>query len=1318
MPAGFLIWNRVTALSGFFENVSAEIDQCMLVDRLLLKRKLGQLAARIKQRRPVDRLQADITRSIEQSQQTLAQRQAAVPRIHFPEQLPIAEKRHEIAAAISNHQVVIIAGETGSGKTTQIPKICLQLGRGVQALIGHTQPRRLAARSVAQRIADELDTPLGEAVGYQVRFNDQVSERSYIKLMTDGILLAEIQRDPELRQYDTLIIDEAHERSLNIDFLLGYLKQLLPRRPDLKLIITSATIDLESFSRHFDGAPVIEVSGRTFPVDVIYRPLADIDEEGKLAAGIEAALIEISHQDRQQPGDVLVFLSGEAEIREVARHLRKADLQHCEILPLYARLGNAEQNKIFSSQQRRGRRIILATNVAETSVTVPGIRYVIDPGYARISRYSYRSKLQRLPIEAISQASANQRKGRCGRVSAGVCVRLYSEEDFNGREAYTDPEIKRTNLASVILKMLSMGLGDIALFPYLDPPDSRQVSDGFKLLEELGATDRHRQLTALGKTLATMPVDPRFARMIIEGHKRGALREVLLIASALSVQDPRERPAEKQQAADEAHRRFQHKQSDFLAYISLWDYYEEQRQQLSQNQLRKLCQTEYISFMRMREWRDIHIQLRLICKEIGYRENRQAADYEAIHRSLLAGLLSHVAKRDEQKIYLGARNRKLRMFPASVLFKQSVAWVAAAEITETTQVYARCCAQIQPDWLLDINDALFKRSYSEPHWQQRTGRVMAYETMTLYGLVVRDRQAVHYGPIDSVLARELFIRAALVEANYKSRADFFLHNQQLIASLEDMEAKTRRRDILVDEHKMFAFYDERIPAGIYTARSFEKWLKSSVTEQPRLLFIERGQLIREGASQANEAQFPDQLCIGDLRFPLSYRFEPGHTNDGVTVSVPIGLLNRLPRYRLEWLVPGLLRDKCIALVKLLPKALRKQLVPVPDYVDRALSLMKATDKPLQEALSVALKQSSGVTIGLDSWEIQTLDDFYRVNVQVMDASGAVLGESRDIDYLLAFFRGQVVETLQDHIDEGFQKGDIREWNFGELPQTYEFQQAGVTVVSYPALVDMKDTVAIQLKDYPKEAEQLSRRGLVRLLILQMGQQVKLLRKQLLRGNALSLQLAVTSEQREVWMEDLLYSVFSRVFLSTEPLPRDAQAFRHCLQQGRPQLQAEAERAASLLEEIATLYAGLRRQMKKASQLAWTYAIADINQQLNLLFKKGFIADVPWHWLQQYPRYLQAIERRLEKLHGHLQRDKVLAPGLDKLTTQLTTALSGNIHAQIHSEELLRYRWLLEEYRVSLFAQQLGTLEPVSEKRLQEQWQRVQQERIDKPSSAF
>jgi ATP-dependent helicase HrpA len=1293
----------------------------MLADRPALRRQWQAISKRQASKQPVDKLLAELQQRLDRSTALVAQRQAMQPAIHFPD-LPIADKREAIAEAIADHQVVVIAGETGSGKTTQLPKICLQLGRGIHGMIGHTQPRRLAARAVAQRIADELATPLGEAVGYQVRFTDQVSDNSQIKLMTDGILLAEIQRDRWLNQYDTIIIDEAHERSLNIDFLLGYLKQLLPKRPDLKLIITSATIDLQRFSKHFDDAPIIEVSGRTFPVETLYRPLQELSEDGDLAEAVELAITELMQREGSQRGDVLVFLSGEGEIREVARRLKNnreqsRAWQQCDILPLYARLSNVEQNKVFDQNQRRGRRIILATNVAETSLTVPGIRYVIDPGFARISRYSYRTKVQRLPIEAISQASANQRKGRCGRVADGVCIRLYEQEDFDSRAEFTNPEIQRTNLASVILLMLGMKMGDVERFPFVDPPDSRMIGDGFKLLEELGAVDSHRQLTATGRTLSRFQVDPRLARMLMAAAQHNCLTEVLTIVSGLSIQDPRERPADKKQASDEKHNRFRDKESDFLGLVNLWDYYEEQRQQLSQGQLRKQCQREFLNFMRMREWRDIHHQLKLVCKQLGYKYNREPASFEAVHRALLAGLLSHIASADEDRQYLGARNRKLRIFPGSALFKKSPKWIMAAEIAETSQVFARTCARIDPEWLLGINDPLFKRSYHEPHWQQKTGRVMAFETLSLFGLIIKERQRVHYGPIDAAVSRQLLIRGALVEGRIAAhspclKAAFLQHNQQLVKEVEALEAKSRRRDILVDDQQLFQFYDERIAAEVTTLKHFEKWRKDAERQQPKLLFVDKNLLMRHRAQSVDEAQFPANISSGELSFALSYRFEPGHRADGVTVTIPIGLLNRIPRHRFEWLVPGMLRDKCIALIKLLPKPIRKLVVPVPDYVDRVLAVVSVDDVPLLEVLSRQLKQLAGVTIALDQWQPELLDDFYRMNYRVVDGDGQQLGQGRDLDKLLANFQDQVSATLQQQTSKRFQSENITRWDFGELPQDYQFEQAGVTVTSYPALVDCKDSVAIELKDFPEQAHRASRAGMVRLLMLQLPQQIKVLRKELLRGNALTLQLAGIDQQRHEWLDDLLFSVFERVFLGDRELPRSEQDFQQCLQAYKQQLLAEATATAQLLAEIAGHYTAIRKQLKQANQLAWAFAVADVQQQLAQLFAAGFIVDTPWDKLQQYPRYLIAIEQRLEKLHGHFQRDKTLLASLTALSEPLYRTWQDNREAASRSEALLEFRWLLEEYRVSLFAQNLGTRQAVSEKRLKELWKTVKQTLLD------
>lgn len=965
----------------------------------------------------------------------------------------------------------------------------------------------------------------------------------------------------------------------------------------------------------------------------------------------------------------------------------------------------------------RPRRIILATNVAETSLTVPGIRYVVDPGYARISRYSFRNKVQRLPIEPISQASANQRKGRCGRVAEGVCVRLYSEEDFNNRPQFTDPEIQRTNLASVILQMLGMRMGEVQQFPFVDPPDPRMVSDGFKLLEELGAVNNKRQLSSVGKVLTRFQVDPRLARILIAAEKQGCLREALIIVSGLSIQDPRERPADKRQAADEKHRRFWHQESDFLSWVNLWEYYEEQRQALSQGQLRKLCQREFLSFLRMREWRDIHHQLRLACKQANYKENTEAASYEALHRSLLTGFMGYIANYDEDREYHGARNRKLRIFPGSSIFKKNPKWLVAAEIAETTQLYARCCARIQPEWLFGINDDLLKRSYNEPHWHQRSGRVMAYENCSLYGLPVRSRERVHYGPIDPKLARELLIRGALVEGRVgdttpTAKAKFFIHNQALVKDVEALEAKSRRRDILVEDQQLYDFYDQRIESGIITLKHFEKWLKTTEKNQPDLLLIDKQQLMQHSAAQISEAQFPSRTKSGDLVFELEYRFEPGHKADGVTVKIPIGLLNRIPRHRFEWLVPGMLKEKCIALIKLLPKQLRKQMVPVPDYVERIMAGVKADDVPLVAFLSRQLKTVAGITVPLDSWQPELLDDYYKMNYRIIDEHGQQMGQGRNLEKILNSFKDQVSQSIQQQTKKRFQAENITRWDFGELPKQHQFEQAGVSVTSYPALVDCKDSVAIELKDFPEQAASSSRRGLVRLYMLQLPQQLKYLRKDLLKGNTISLQLAGISQQRDDWLEDLLFAVFSRVFIGDLELPGTEQEFQQRLTAGKSLLVEEANKAAALLAEIAGYYTAVRKQLKKANELAWAFAIADIQQQLALLFKPGFIADTPWQHLQQYPRYLQAIAQRLEKLRGHFQRDKTLSVGLNELAEPLYREWQDNTEAAARSQLLLAFRWALEEYRVSLFAQQLGTTQPVSEKRLRQQWQQVKESLLD------
>jgi ATP-dependent helicase HrpA len=1184
-------------------------------------------------------------------------------------------------------------------------------------MIGHTQPRRLAARTVAQRIAEELAQPLGETVGYQVRFTDRVAASSRVKLMTDGILLSEIQRDRQLRKYDTLIIDEAHERSLNIDFLLGYLKQLLPRRPELKLIITSATIDLDSFSRHFDNAPVIEVSGRSYPVDTHY--LEPGPDSPDLNERIVQALETILEGVHGRPGDTLVFLSGERDIRELSHTLRRRQLPDLEVLPLYARLSQAEQNRVFQLPRGRRRRVVLATNVAETSLTVPGIRYVIDPGYARISRYSYRNQIQRLPIEAISQASANQRQGRCGRIANGVCLRLYSEEDFQARPEFTEPEIRRTNLASVILQMLRLKLGAVDRFPFINPPDNRLVRDGYRLLEELGAVSNRGRLTPLGRQMADFPVDPKFARMLLAAAETGCLREILVIVSGLSVQDPRERPADKQQAADEKHRRFWHERSDFLAWWNLWQYYEEQRQALSQNQLRKLCQREFLSFLRMREWRDIHFQLTVACKRAGLRQNPAAADYDTIHKALMTGLLGNLAQFKEGHEYRGSRNRQLQIFPGSGQFKHKPAWLLAGEVVETSRVYAREVAAVDPRWALDINPALLKHHYYEPHWQARSGRVVAFERITLYGLVLVDRQRVHYGPINPEEARSILIRSGLVEGRMRQPPTFLRHNRKRIAELVDLESRFRRRDLLVDDETQYRFYDERLPASITTQNRLRSWLKKEQGAGARLR-MERADLSLREVEAASEAQFPDTIAWRDFELQLQYHFEPGHPDDGVTVVLPVGLLNRLPRYRFEWLVPGLLREKCIQLLKALPKSLRKNLVPVPDTVDRALADMPVEDRPLTDVLADRLVEVSGVRVSRDDWSPGALEDYYRMNLKVVDAEGRQLAQGRDLEALLNAVPGRDEPAKVAGLAPGDPSREaLTTWPEGEVPGIFRQRQAGIEIESYPALVDRGDAVAVVLLDYPVQAAVAHRKGLLRLFRMHCAEAVRFLRRELLRGNEFNLLFAGAGLSREAVLDDLVDGCLAQAMLpgdSRPPanLPRTREAFMSRLGQGRAELVNQGNSFESLLGNLLPPLASVRRRLNSLEASAAASTRDDIERQLSRLLASGFLRDTPWQWLRHLPRYLKSIDLRLERFSGQQQKDQRYCEMMVAHETRLAEKLAADPEALMTNPELLLYRWMIEEFRVSLFAQSLGTSLPVSAKRLDEQWQQVVEWGIENP----
>ncbi|MCB1687760.1 MAG: ATP-dependent RNA helicase HrpA [Halioglobus sp.] len=1229
-----------------------------------------------------------------------------IPAIVYPEELPIAASRDDIARAIANHQVVIIAGETGSGKTTQLPKICLELGRGATGLIGHTQPRRLAARTVAARIAQELETSLGDLVGYQVRFTDQVSQNTAIKLMTDGILLAEMQHDRLLRKYDTLIIDEAHERSLNIDFLLGYLKRILPRRPDLKLIVTSATIDVESFSRHFNDAPIIEVSGRTFPVETHYLGREQEQEDG-VEAQIVSLVEDIDAGHFGARGDILVFLPGERDIRELAKALRQAS--ELEILPLYARLSQAEQNRVFERSGRKsGIRVVLATNVAETSLTVPGIRYVIDPGEARISRYSHRTKLQRLPIEPVSQASANQRQGRCGRIGPGVCIRLYSEDDYNNRPEFTDPEIRRTNLAAVILQMLTLGLGDVEQFPFIDPPDSRMVRDGYKLLEELGAVSSAGELTAVGKRMARLPVDPRLARMVLAADERGCLQEILVITSALTAQDPRERPPDKQQQADQMHARFRHPRSDFMAWLSLWRYYDEQRQALSQNQLRKLFSREFLSFLRMREWRDIHTQLSIACRQQGLKPAATLPDeenYQGVHTALLSGLLSNIAQHDERRDYLGSRNRKLQIFPGSSLARKSPKWLVAAEIVETSRVFAREVGAIEPEWALGINPDLLKRHYYEPRWQSRRGQVVAYERISLYGLILADKRVVHYGPLAPAESRALMIREGLVAGRFRQYPKFLKHNRREVQAVEELESRTRRRDILVDEQVLFEFYDERLPEGMYTAASLQSWLKRN-PDREQSLYLTREVLVARDPGEAVGEQFPDHLAWEDMRFKLSYQFEPGQVADGVSVTIPVALLNRLPRYLLDWLVPGLLREKCIQLVKGLPKEKRKHLVPAPDFVDRALEQLQPDNVNLLASLAGRLSKLGKIVLESDDWAIEKLDDYYRMNVRVVDAQGQLLGQGRDLDKLVRRFREDTRQSISASPQASVAREGITRWDMGELPREWRFRQAGIDIVAYPALVDKTETVAIELCDYPGEAFVHHRLGVLRLLRLAGAQQVKYLRKQLLRGNEFNLMLAGAQLERGALVEDMIDAAYMQGLGTDQGLPYSEEQFCRLEEESRGAVVGRANDMETLLLNALRLLVEVRQRLTAPEMEKWPDTRADVRAQLSHLWRESFQRDTPAEWLAQYPRYMKALQQRLERLAGQYPKDQKSTAILAALTQPLLDVLERRPALVLLSDEVCTYRWMLEEFRVSLFAQNLGTRRAVSQKRLEEQWQLV------------
>jgi ATP-dependent helicase HrpA len=1301
--------------------LAGRLPALSLRDEQRLGRRLDG-ARRIRKPEARAALLADLGAEIDRAELRIAARQAAVPEISYPPALPVSQKKDEILAAIRDHQVVIVAGETGSGKTTQIPKICLELGRGVRGLIGHTQPRRIAARTVAERVAEELRTPLGEAVGWKVRFTDQVSDSTLVKLMTDGIMLAEIQTDRELRGYDTIIIDEAHERSLNIDFILGYLAQLLPRRPDLKVVITSATIDPQRFSRHFGDAPVVEVSGRTFPVEVRYRPLLEdgpdnaADSDRDQITAISDAVDELQAEG---PGDILVFLSGEREIRDTADALTKRQLRHTEVLPLYARLSSAEQHRVF--QQHSGRRIVLATNVAETSLTVPGIRYVIDPGTARISRYSHRTKVQRLPIEPVSQASANQRKGRCGRTSDGICVRLYDEDDFLSRPEFTDPEILRTNLASVILQMTAAGLGDIAKFPFLDPPDNRNIKDGVQLLEELGALDPQQKdprnrLTQTGRKLAQLPVDPRLARMVLEADRNGCVREVMVIAAALSIQDPRERPVEKQAQADQSHARFRDETSDFLAFLNLWRHIRDKQKELSSSAFRRMCRSEFLNYLRIREWQDIYSQLRAVAKQLGIAMTDKDADPQHVHLSLLAGLLSHLGLKDTDKNeYLGARSGKFAIFPGSALFKKPPRWIMSAELVETSRLWARVNARIEPEWVEPLAQHLVKRSYSEPHWEKDQAAVMAYEKVTLYGVPLVAQRKVNYGRIDPETSRELFIRNALVEGDWRTHHQFFHDNRKLLGEVEELEHRARRRDILVDDETLFDFYEARLPEDVVSGAHFDSWWKQRRREEPELLNFEHSMLINENAEAVTKTDYPDSWRQGGLKFPVTYQFEPGADADGVTVHVPLQVLNQVTADGFDWQIPGLREDVVTELIRSLPKPIRRHYVPAPNYAKAFLAVphgeaqggQVAGPDPLPAVLARELRRMVGVPVAAEDFDWAKVPDHLKITFRVIDERRRKIAEDKDLDALRQRLkpktRAAITKAFERASDPALatmeQRTGLTDWTVGALPRTFEARRSGQPVRAYPALVDEGATVAVRLFDTEPEQAEAMWRGTRRLIMLNVPvNPAKFAADQLSNQQKLALSRNPHGGVQALF-EDCATAAADRLIADHGGPAWDEEGYRKLFDAVRADLVELTGRAIRQVQQVLAAWHSCEGRLKDTASLALVANAQDVKEQLGALVHPGFVTAAGLKRLPDLMRYLVAADRRLQQMPNGVQRDTTRMEKVREIQAEYAQLLAAQPPGRPVPAAVRDIRWMIEELRVSYFAHALGTAFPVSDKRI-------------------
>ncbi|MEV5442437.1 ATP-dependent RNA helicase HrpA [Streptomyces sp. NPDC052644] len=1310
-------------MSTSFADLQTLLTEVSLRDAHRLGRRL-EGARRIRKPEARQAVLDEIAAEASKAAARTAERASRVPEVTYPEQLPVSQKKDEILEAIRDHQVVIVAGETGSGKTTQIPKICLELGRGVRGMIGHTQPRRIAARTVAERVADELGTPLGEAVGWKVRFTDQVGSDTFVKLMTDGILLAEIQTDRELRAYDTIIIDEAHERSLNIDFLLGYLAQLLPKRPDLKVVITSATIDPERFSRHFGDAPIVEVSGRTYPVEVRYRPLLEEDSEEPDRDQITAICDAVDELQAEGPGDILVFLSGEREIRDTADALLKKKLRNTEVLPLYARLSHAEQHRVF--QQHSGRRIVLATNVAETSLTVPGIKYVIDPGTARISRYSHRTKVQRLPIEPVSQASANQRKGRCGRTSDGICVRLYSEDDFLARPEFTDAEILRTNLASVILQMTAAGLGDIEKFPFIDPPDHRNIRDGVQLLQELGALDPaqkdpKKRLTPLGRKLAQLPVDPRLARMVLEADRNGCVREVMVIAAALSIQDPRERPAEKQAQADQMHARFKDETSDFLAFLNLWRYIREQQKALSSSAFRRMCKSEYLNYLRIREWQDIYSQLRTVAKQMGLHLNEDDAGDQQVHVSLLAGLLSHVGMKDVKTTggetgkgsakneYLGARNAKFAIFPGSALFRKPPRFVMSAELVETSRLWARVNAKIEPEWIEPLAGHLLKRTYSEPHWEKDQAAVMAYEKVTLYGVPIVAQRKVNYGRIDPEVSRELFIRHALVEGDWRTHHKFFADNRKLLTEVEELEHRARRRDILVDDETLFDFYDQRVPEHVVSGAHFDSWWKHKRRDEPELLDFEREMLINEKAGAVTKADYPDSWRQGPLKFRVTYQFEPGADADGVTVHIPLQVLNQVTDEGFDWQIPGLREEVVTELIRSLPKPIRRNYVPAPNFAKRFLEKAAPSAEPLASVLARELKRMVGVPVSADDFDWAKVPDHLKITFRIVDERRRKLAEDKDLEALKLRLRPKARQALSKAAaaatagpsgqGQSLERTGLKDWTIGTLTRVFETRRAGQPVKAYPALVDQGESVAVRLFDTEAEQARAMWRGTRKLIMLNIPvNPAKFASDRLTNQQKLALSRNPHGSVQALF-EDCATAAADQLIADHGGPAWDEESYRKLYDDVRADLVELTVRTVDRVQQILAAWQACERRLKATNSLALAANVQDVREQLAALVPPGFVTATGLRRLPDLMRYLVAVDRRLQQMPTSVQRDTTRMEKVHEMQDEYAWLLEQFPKGRPVPQEVLDIRWMIEELRVSYFAHALGTAYPVSDKRI-------------------